>query len=441
MLIRKAALKFRLYGGKVIDPHNQLEGNFDILVENGKIARVTPTGSTPKAPPESGVENIDVSGKIVVPGLIDMHVHLREPGFEYKETIQTGSRAAAAGGFSSICCMPNTNPVNDSSSVTEYILNKAETGGWVNVFPIGAISKGLRGESLAEIGELKEAGVVAISDDGNPVMNSNLMRRALEYAKVFDLPVIPHCEDKDLSGEGLINEGFISTITGLPGIPAAAEAVMVARDIALAELTGWRLHIAHVSTAGAVRFIREAKARGVAVTAEATPHHFSLTEEAVKDYDTNTKVNPPLRSGKDLDAVKEGLNDGTIDVIASDHAPQSSVEKELEFESAENGIIGLETELSLSLKLVADGILSLSDVIAKLTINPARILRLPKGTLSEGADADISVIDLEQSWLVDPSKFNSKSRNTPFNHWELKGRAVMTIVGGKIVMRDGVIQE
>jgi dihydroorotase len=431
-------LKFRLSGGRIIDPHNKLDGYFDILVEDGKIAKVTPAGPETYAP-EDGIEKIDVSGKIVVPGLIDMHVHLREPGFEYKETIRTGCQAAAAGGFSSICCMANTDPVNDTSSVTEYILNKAATEGCVNVFPIGAISKGLKGEGLAEIGELKEAGVIAISDDGNPVMNSNLMRRALEYAKVFELPVIPHCEDKNLAGEGLVNEGYISTLTGLPGIPAATEEVMVARDIALADLTEWRLHVAHVSTAGAVRLIREAKARGVAVTAEATPHHFSLTEEAVKGYDTNTKVNPPLRSGKDLDAIKEGLKDGTIDVIVSDHAPQSPVEKELEFELAENGIIGLETELSLSLRLVSAGILSLTDVIAKLTVNPARILRLARGTLSEGVDADITVIDLEQNRVVDPNKFKSKSRNTPFNQWELKGKAVMTIVGGKIVMRDGLI--
>jgi dihydroorotase len=431
-------LKFRLSGGRIIDPHNKLDGYFDILVEDGKIAKVTPAGPETDAP-EDGIEKINVTGKIVAPGLIDMHVHLREPGFEYKETIRTGCQAAAAGGFSSICCMANTDPVNDTSSVTEYILNKAATEGCVNVFPIGAISKGLKGEGLAEIGELKEAGVIAISDDGNPVMNSNLMRRALEYAKVFELPVIPHCEDKNLAGEGLVNEGYISTLTGLPGIPAATEEVMVARDIALADLTEWRLHVAHVSTAGAVRLIREAKARGVAVTAEATPHHFSLTEEAVKGYDTNTKVNPPLRSGKDLDAIKEGLKDGTIDVIVSDHAPQSPVEKELEFELAENGIIGLETELSLSLRLVSAGILSLTDVIAKLTVNPARILRLARGTLSEGVDADITVIDLEQNWVVDPNKFKSKSRNTPFNQWELKGKAVMTIVGGKIVMRDGLI--
>ncbi len=433
-------MKFRLSGGRVIDPHNKLDGYFDILVENGKIAKVTPAGPE-TGTPEDGIEKIDVSGKIVAPGLIDMHVHLREPGFEYKETIRTGCQAAAAGGFSSICCMANTDPVNDNSSVTEYILNKAATEGCVNVFPIGAISKGLKGESLAEIGELKEAGIIAISDDGNPIMNSNLMRRALEYAKVFELPVIPHCEDKNLAGEGLVNEGYISTLTGLPGIPAATEEVMVARDIALAELTGWRLHIAHVSTAGVVRLIREAKARGVTITAEATPHHFSLTEEAVKGYDTNTKVNPPLRSIRDREAIKAGLVDGTIDVIASDHAPQSPVEKDLEFELAANGIVGLETELSLCLQLVAQKILALSDTIAKLTVNPARILSLPKGTLSEGADADITVIDLEQIWVVDPNKFRSKSRNTPFNQWELKGKAVMTIVGGKIVMRDGVVLE
>ncbi len=433
-------MKFRLCGGRVIDPYNKLDGHFDILVEDEKIAKVAPAGSDPDIP-EDGVEEIDVSGKIVAPGLIDMHVHLREPGFEYKETIRTGCQAAAAGGFNSICCMANTDPVNDTSSVTEYILSKAATKGCINVFPIGAISKGLKGESLAEIGELREAGVVAISDDGNPVMNSNLMRRALEYAKVFELPVISHCEDKDLAGEGLVNEGYISTLTGLPGIPAAAEEVMVARDLALAELTGWRLHIAHVSTAGAVRLIREARARGIAVTAEVAPHHFSLTEEAVKGYDTNTKVNPPLRSEKDLEVIKEGLVDGTIDVIASDHAPQSPVEKDLEFKLAANGIVGLETELSLSLQLVTRGILSLSDTIAKLTTNPARILNLPKGTLSEGADADITVIDLEQNWVVEPDKFNSKSRNTPFNQWELKGKAVMTIVGGKMVMRGGVILE
>ncbi|NVM56990.1 MAG: dihydroorotase [Desulfobacterales bacterium] len=381
-------------------------------------------------------ELIDASGKIVTPGLIDMHVHLREPGHEYKETIETGCLAAAYGGFTAICCMPNTVPVNDNQSVTDYILKKAKTAGTVRVYAVGAISRGLRGESLAEYGEMNAAGVVALSDDGNPVMNAHLMRRALEYAKGFGLLIISHCEDRNLTANGVMNEGVTATRLGLAGTPNATETVMVARDIALCELTGAPLHIAHVSAEGSVRLIREAKARGLPVTAETAPHYFSLTEEAIINYDTNAKVNPPLRTARDGDAVRQGLADGTIDVIATDHAPHSSVEKELEFDAAANGMIGLETSLPLSLKLVEMNLLSPRELVAKMSINPARILNLDYIGLKPGNPADLTIIDPEKKFTVDANTFRSKSRNTPFNGWELKGKAVLTMVGGKIVFDE-----
>lgn len=416
-------------GGRVIDPANGIDGIFDIVVEDGKIAEVASHISRLT----SHLEVIDASGKIVVPGLIDIHVHLREPGYEWKETIKTGTAAAVSGGFTSVACMANTSPVNDEPSVTEYILKKAREEGSCNVFPIGAISKGLKGDELANIGELKGAGCVAISDDGRPVMNADLMRRALEYASSFGLTVISHAEDLTLATGGAMNEGVMATRLGLKGIPNAAEDVMVARDISLAELTGARLHIAHVSTKGAVRIIRNAKARGVKVTAETAPHYFTLTEEAVAGYNTNAKMNPPLRTQEDVEAIKEGLRDGTLDCIATDHAPHDPDSKDVEFPLAANGIVGLETSLPLTLRLVEEKIITLKQAIEKLTVNPAKAIGLSKGTLSIGADADITVIDLDDEWIVEPLKLRSKSRNTPFAGWKMKGRAVVTIVGGKRV--------
>ena len=413
--------------GHVIDPANKVDKNLDVLVIDGKIAKLGKTGSLPA----DGAQVIDATGKLVVPGLIDMHVHLREPGFEYKETIATGAAAAKAGGFTSVCCMPNTNPINDNRSVTEFILSQARSAA-ARVYPIGAITKGSKGEELSEMAELSAAGCPAVSDDGRPVLSAGMMRRAMEYSKIFDLLVISHCEDTSLSAKGVMNEGIVSTELGLRGIPRAAEEVMTGRDIALAEVTGCRLHIAHVSTAGSVRMVRDAKSRGVKVTAETCPHYFSLTEEAVRGYDTMAKMNPPLRTADDVAAIKLGLTDGTIDVIATDHAPHAMDEKSGEFDYAPFGIVGLETALGLTFRLVGEGVLSLSDAVRKLTMNPASILKLNKGTLSVGADADITIIDLNIDWTVDASQFKSKSKNTPFNGWKLKGRAVQTIVGGTL---------
>lgn len=421
--------------GRVIDPANNIDDSLDILVEENIIKKVA---KGIKA--EGSVKVIDAKGKIVSPGLIDIHTHLREPGFEYKETIKTGTMAAAAGGFTAICCMPNTNPINDNRAVTEFILSKAAKEGIVNVLPIGAITKGSQGKALAEISDMVNAGCVAISDDGKGVMDAEVMRRGLEYTKAFDIPVIAHCEDVNLSSGGVMNEGFASTTLGLRGIPKAAEEVMVVRDIALAELTGARLHIAHVSSAGSVESIRTAKKRGVKVTCETCPHYFTLTEDAVIGYNTNAKVNPPLRTKEDVKAIKVGLKDGTIDIIASDHAPHAVHEKEIEFDYASFGMIGLETSLPLILNLVREGILTLNGAIAKASINPARLFKLKKGTLSEGADADITIIDTESEWVVEANNLKSKSKNTPFAGMKMKGRAVMTIVGGKIVYETGDIK-
>ncbi len=413
--------------GHIIDPANKVDEKLDVLVSNGKISRLGKPGSLPA----NGSQVIEAAGKFVVPGLIDMHVHLREPGFEYKETIATGTAAAKAGGFTSVCCMPNTNPVNDNRSVTEFILAQARSAS-AQVFPIGAVTKGSKGEELAEMGELHAAGCVAISDDGKPVMNASMMRRAMEYSRIFDMLIISHCEDSTLSFNGVMNDGIVSTELGLRGIPRAAEDVMTARDITLAELTGGRLHIAHVSTAGSVRLIRDAKSRGLKVTAETCPHYFSLTEEAVRGYNTLAKMNPPLRTVDDVAAVKQGLKDGTVDVIATDHAPHAMDEKSGEFDYAPFGIVGLETALGLTLKLVDEGMFSLAEVIRKLSVNPALILKLNKGALSLGADADMTIIDSDVDWTVDASQFKSKSKNTPFDGWKLRGKAVRTIVGGKI---------
>ncbi len=427
-------MRILITGGHVIDP-GRVNGPADVLVEDGKIVAVGRDLEAKRGARSGGPapQVINAQGALVLPGLIDVHVHLREPGFEYKETIQSGTASAVAGGFTSLCCMPNTYPVNDSQAVTEFILEQARSANNARVFPIGAITKGSEGKELAEIGELKEAGCVAISDDGRPVMNSEVMRRAMEYARAFDLPVVDHCEDLHLAEGGCMNEGVVSTELGLPGAPGAAEEIMVARNIALAALTGARVHMAHISTAESVRLVREAKARGLRVTAEVTPHHFSLTEEAVRGFDTHAKMNPPLRTWADVQALKEGLRDGTIDAIATDHAPHASHEKQLEFAEAPFGVVGLETALSLTWALVDEGILSLEAAVAKLTTEPARVFGLPKGTLAPGADADLVLVNPDAVWTVDPLKLRSKSRNTPFGGWKVKGQVSMTMVEGRIV--------
>jgi len=419
-------------GGRVIDP-GHVNDILDIVIENGIIVDIKQNALAGRD--DADLTVIDASGKWVVPGLIDMHVHLRDPGQEYKETIETGSRAAVFGGFTAVCCMPNTDPVNDCRQVTEYILEKAAKAGAARVYPVAAVSKGLKGDRLCEYGELKEAGAVALSDDGNPVINSRLMRRALEYSTRFGLPVISHCEELSLAAGGAMNEGATATRMGLPGIPNAVESIMVLRDIALSELTGVPVHIAHVSAMESVRAIRDAKKRGVPVTAETAPHYFSLTDAFVKEYNTNAKMNPPLRTERDREAICEGLADGTIDVIATDHAPHSLIEKNVEFDQAANGIIGLETSVPLGLKLVDKGIIDISGLIEKMSTNPARILGLSTG-LKVGQIADITIIDPDMPYRIDADRFQSLSKNTPFDNWEVKGKAVMTMVGGKIVYKE-----
>lgn len=411
----------------MIDP-GRVNGVADVLIENGIISAV---GTALKAP--AGATIIQAKGQLVLPGFVDLHVHFREPGFEYKETIQSGTAAAVAGGFTTVCAMPNTNPVNDNQAVTEFMLERARAAGNAHLYPIGAITKKSEGKELAEIGDLRRSGCVAISDDGKPVMNSLVMRRAMEYARAFDVPVVDHCEDLHLSEGGCMNEGLVSTELGLPGIPSAAEDVMVARNVSLAELTGARLHLAHISTAGSVRMVREAKARGLKVTAEACPHHFTLTEELTRGYNTHAKMNPPLRTLQDVQAIKEGLRDGTIDVIATDHAPHATQEKQLEFTEAPFGIVGLETALSLTLALVDEGVLTLESAVEKLSTAPAKAFSLNAGTLAVGAPADVAIVDPNRQWQVDPARFRSKSRNTPFAGWKVKGQVTTTIVSGRVV--------
>jgi dihydroorotase len=417
-------------GGRVIDPSQNIDDTLDVVVENGLITAVGKGLSAPV-----GAETIDASGCYVTPGLIDMHVHLRDPGLEYKEDIISGTKAAVAGGFTSVCCMPNTKPVIDNKAIASYIITKAKAEGFCNVFPIGTITQGQHGEKLAEMGELKESGCVAVSDDGKPVKSAELMRRALQYAKGMGIMVITHAEDLDLVGEGTMNEGFTSTELGLKGIPRVAEDIATARDVMLAEYTNAPIHIAHVSTAGSVRIIREAKARGVQVTCETAPHYFSLTDDAVRGYNTNAKMNPPLREAADVAAIKAGLADGTIDCIATDHAPHHLDEKDLEFNEAMNGIVGLETSMPLTLKLVDNGVLSLKMMVEKMALNPAKILSLDRGTLVKGAVADITVIDPLASWTVTEAGLASKSKNSPFIGNEMKGGARCTIVGGKIAFK------
>jgi dihydroorotase len=390
---------------------------------------------SPDAPPPQAAECLDVTGLLVLPGLVDLHVHLREPGYEYKETIATGTAAAVAGGFTSICCMPNTKPVNDSAEVTSRILERATTTGHVRVYPIGAITKASLGRELNDFRAMKQAGCIAVSDDGKPVMDDTVMRRAMKLAVAVDLPVIDHCEDLTLSGCGCMNEGPVSRALGFRSIPSAAEERMVNRDIKLVKETGTRLHVAHVSTEATVRAVRDAKNEGLSVTAEACPHHFLLTDDAVRRSGPNAKMNPPLRSERDRVAVIEGLADGTIDAIATDHAPHAEYETQWGMDRAPFGIVGLETALALTLQLVDRGALSLDRAVQCLTSKPARLLGLPGGTLAPGAAADIAVVDRTCGWAVDPEQFQSKGRNTPFAGWQLRGRVMMTFVGGQIRYR------
>ena len=425
-----------LKGGRVIDPSRELDETADVLLAEGEVAAV---GQGLEAPEDADVR--DVSGLVVAPGLVDVHVHLREPGGEHKETIATGAWSAAVGGFTSICAMPNTDPPIDDPAAVGFVLAQGARAGAARVHPVGAISVGQNGERLTLVGEMVEAGAVAITDDGLPVTDSGLMRLALEYAGTFGIPVANHCEDRTLSRNGSMNEGVVSTRLGITGIPGAAETVMIARDLVLAEMTGGRLHIQHVSTRDGVELIRAAKARGVRVTAEATPHHFTLTDEAVVGYRTDAKVNPPLRAAADREAVREGVRDGTLDCIATDHAPHHYDEKEQAFEEAPFGLVGLETALALGItELVDGGVLSLPELIDRMSTAPARAFDLPAGTLAVGAAADVTVFDPQEAWTVDPDRLASKSRNTPFAGMELRGRTRFTIVGGRVIWtaEDGV---
>jgi dihydroorotase len=418
--------------GRIIDPTNDLDEPKDLLIDKGKIKALESPGKINIGTGEKP-SIIDAKDCVVCPGLIDMHVHFREPGFEYKETIESGCRSAAAGGFTSVAVMPNTNPVNDTRSVTEHLLSLAKTKGIINVYAIAAITRNLAGERLSEMADLKDAGAIAFSDDGRPVMNNELMRRAFEYSKMFKLPLIQHSEMLDLTEGGCMNEGIVSTELGLKGMPAEAEDIMVYRDIALLEKTGGRLHVAHISSKNSVDLVRQAKSRGLSVTCEVAPHHFTLTDEAVRGYDTNTKMSPPLRTISDVDAIKKGLKDGTIDIIATDHAPHDIVDKQVEYQNACFGIVGLETALPLSLKLVDEKILSMSELIKKLTSTPAGIFNLSSGNLSLGNDADILIFNPNFEYSIDISKFHSKSKNSPFDGWKVKGKVIRTLVRGKTV--------
>ena len=429
-------MKILIKGGHVVDPANNIDAVTDILVEDGVIAEIDENEDMSAV----GVEVINAEGKYVVPGLVDMHVHLRDPGQEYKEDIETGTRAALAGGVTSVACMPNTSPVIDNEAIISYINNKAKEVGYVHVFPIGAISKGLKGQELAEIGAMKFAGAVAVSDDGCPVSDSGLMRRALIYSDMFDMPVISHCEELSLANDGYMNEGEVSAALGLRGIPRAAEEVMIARDIVVAENENKKIHIAHVSTRGGVQLIREAKKRGVKVTCETCPHYFTLTDKACEGFNTNAKMNPPLRTQDDVEAIKEGLRDGTIDCIETDHAPHHIDEKQCEFGHAKNGIVGLETSLGLGVKyLVKTGVLTMSELIEKMSVNPAKILGISKGNLAVGKCADITIFDADSEWTVDISKLNSKSKNSPYHGWTLCAKPEYVIVDGKIKINSGEI--
>ena len=429
-------MKLLIKGGRVIDPAASRDGAFDVLVEDGRIARVG------RNLPADGAEVFEAAKDwIVAPGLVDMHVHLREPGQEHKETIATGVASAVAGGFTAVACMPNTDPINDHAGITQFVLKKAAEAGLARVYPIGAVSIGSRGEQLAELGEQKAAGCVAFSDDGRPVATALLMRRALEYAGMLQAPIIDHCEDPSLKGDGVAHEGYHASTLGLRGIPGAAESLMVERDISLAELTGAHVHIAHMSARQSLRAVRAGKSRGVRVTCEVAPHHFTLTDEALGapvQYDTNVKMNPPLREAADRDAMLEGLADGTIDAIATDHAPHHADEKMVEFDRAPFGIVGLETAVPIVFdRLVHAGRISLARMIELLSLNPARILGVPGGTLAEGAAADVTVLAPDTVVTVNAAALKSKSKNTPFDGWRLRGSIAATIVGGRIVYRAG----
>lgn len=418
-----------IQNGRVIDPANNVDELLDICIIDGKFAKPDPkiAGSLPK---------LNAQGMVVCPGLIDLHVHLREPGRSDKETIESGTQAAAQGGFTSVVCMPNTTPPVDNAGTVEYIKARAREKGVVNVFPTGAITVGLQGEQMAEIGSLKKAGVVAITDDGHCVQNNEIMRRAIEYAKMFDLPLMDHCQDYALSAGGVVHEGYWSMALGLRGWPSIAEEIVVSRNCMLSELCDWKVHMQHLSAAGSVRILREARKRGIQVSGEVCPHHIALTDESVKGYDTNFKMNPPLRTQRDVDALLEGIADGTVNILASDHAPHCSFEKEVEFDDAPFGILGLETELGIFLtELVHKKILSLPKMLAMLTSNPARLLNLDRGTLNLGAPGDVTILDPELEWIVDREQSASLSRNTPFHKRPLKGRAIATIVSGKIVWK------
>jgi dihydroorotase len=424
-------------GGRVIDPAQGIDRHVDVWIVDGKIAEL---GTDLRAPlqraqgePSTVPRIIEAQGCVIAPGFLDMHVHLREPGFEHKETIATGLAAAAAGGFTTVAAMANTKPVNDTPAVTEFVRRRAAAVRGTRLLPIGAVSVGLAGEELAEIGGMHQAGIVGLSDDGMPVMNPRLMRRAMEYGCMLELPILSHCEDHRLSAGGVMHEGAVSTALGLIGVPAVAENVMVYRDIQLAALTGAHLHVQHVSTAEAVDLVRRAKEQGITVTAEACPHHFTLTHEAVRGYDTNTKVNPPLRTAADVEAIKAGLRDGTIDVIASDHAPHHVSEKDQEYAAAPSGMIGLETSVGLSLRLYHEGILPLPQLIATYTVHPATILGVPYGTLRVGSSADVTILDPDYTYEVEAATLRSRSKNSPFLGWRLCGAAVATIVGGEVI--------
>jgi len=421
-----------IHNGRVIDPANKRDEVVDLLIVDGRIAEKSAIRN-----PQSAIDEIDATSLIVCPGLIDMHVHLREPGFSHKETIESGARAAAAGGFTTIVCMPNTSPPADNPATIAWIKDRAADVASVNVLPTGAISKNLAGEELAPIGSLGQAGVVAITDDGRCIQNHELMRRAVEYASMVGLPVLDHCQDYNLVGNGVVHEGYWSTLLGLPGWPAAGEEVIVMRNILLAELCDHYIHCQHISAAGSVRLIREARARGLKISGEVCPHHIALTDEAIQNFDTNFKMNPPLRSQEDVDAILEGIADGTLSILASDHAPHADFEKEVEFDAAPFGIVGLETELGLFLDLLVHKHrkIDIRRLIEAYTIEPAKLLELDAGTLSVGAAADVTLIDPDLEWAVNADNFQSASRNSPFEGWKLKGRAVRTIVKGETVWK------
>lgn len=424
-------MRLAITGGLVVDPSQKLSGSYTVLIEDGQIAGLVKDHKFPKGKGLTDYEIMDVKGATLCPGFIDLHTHLREPGFEYREDIASGTRAAAAGGFTTICCMANTNPVNDNGQVTEFILKQAKAKGLVHVLPVGAVSQGLKGKGLAAIGEMVSAGVVAVSDDGEPVMNGALMRHAMEYTKGFGIPVISHAEDKDLSQGGLMHEGEVSVRLGLKGIPAAAEETMIHRDILLARLTGCHLHVAHLSSRGGVDLVRQAKKMGIPVTCEVTPHHLLLTDEACAGFNPHAKVKPPLRSEVDRNSLLQGLCDGTIDAIATDHAPHSLDEKMTAFDEANFGMVGLETALPLLLKLVESRKLKLGEMVRLLTSGPATVLNLKKGSLKKGWPADLCIFDPKSPVTIDSSKFHSKGRNTPFEGFRLNGKILYTIVEGR----------